>query len=380
MSLFTNLLNLHSANKPLEDFFTEIVAYFFSINQDLLIAWLKQNLIISDDRYSSITITTQKEHQALESHTADSRFDILIELSNGVNTDVIVIESKIGSTDGNNALKRYIEILSSLQNVNQRILIYVTRAYDPQDKIKISASEQTPLVNFHQLRWYDFYSFLAKHGSDTLAQEILTFMRNNQMADKNQFSSIDLLTMMNFNKTLSLMQATLSEEVEKEFKRAFGRVISGSPSMTQWRHHSRYIIYNFLAHGWNFYCGLGYFSLNSDNVTSYPNIGICLEVSPTFINRARVIKGMKDIVNNKPGIWTPRNLTVTPAWSGIFYRKSLQEFLAYEDQSCHIKKFFLEAIQELKSVQKQYFNFPLEVVSTEEITEAESEMAGDRPT
>ncbi|MBD2473240.1 PD-(D/E)XK nuclease family protein [Nostoc sp. FACHB-145] len=125
MSLFTKLLNLHSANKPLEDFFTEIVAYFFTINQDLLITWLKHNLIISDDSYYSITITTQKEHQGLESHTAHSRFDILIELSNGVNTDVIVIESKIGSTDGNNALKRYVEILSSLPNVNQRILIYM---------------------------------------------------------------------------------------------------------------------------------------------------------------------------------------------------------------------------------------------------------------
>ncbi|MBD2450849.1 PD-(D/E)XK nuclease family protein [Nostoc sp. FACHB-152] len=376
MSLFTKLLNLHSANKPLEDFFTEIVAYFFTINQDLLITWLKHNLIISDDSYYSITITTQKEHQGLESHTAHSRFDILIELSNGVNTDVIVIESKIGSTDGNNALKRYVEILSSLPNVNQRILIYITRAYDPQDEIKILASKQRLLVNFYQLRWYHFYSFLATYGSDDLAQEILTFMRSNQMSVKNQFSSVDLLTMVNFNKTLNFMRSTLSEEVQAEFKCAFGGVISGSPSMTQWRHHSRYIIYTFLAHGWNFYCGLGYFSLNPDDLTSYPNIGICLEVSPTFINRERIIKGMKDIVNNKPEIWTPRNLTVTPAWSGIVYRKSLQEFLSYEDQLGSIKKFFIESIKELKTVQEEYFNFPLEVVSTEEIIEAESDFEG----
>ncbi|BBD60757.1 hypothetical protein NIES2109_35560 [Nostoc sp. HK-01] len=380
MSLFTNLLNLHSGSKPLEDFFTEIVAYFFSIHQDLLIAWLQQNLIISDESYSRITITTQKEHQGLESHTTDSRFDILIELSNGLYTDVIIIESKIGSTDGNNALKRYVDILSSLPNVNQRILLYITRNYDPQKEIKTSASKQKPIVNFHQLRWYQFYSFLAKYGSDTLAQEILTFMRTNQMVDKNQFSSIDLLTMMNFNKTLNFMQATLSETVEVEFRNAFGRVIKGSPSMTQWTWGSRYIIYTFLAPKWNFWCGLGYFSLNSDDLTSYPYIGICLEVSPTFINREKIIKGMKDIINDKPEIWTPRNLTVTPSWSGIVYRKSLQEFLAYEDQSHHIKNFFLESIKELKTVKEQYFNFISKDVSTEESIEEEMGIVGDRLT
>ncbi|BAY15164.1 hypothetical protein NIES21_09790 [Anabaenopsis circularis NIES-21] len=375
MSLFTNLLNLHSGSKPLEDFFTEIVAYFFSIHQDLLIAWLQQNLIIGDKSYSRITITTQKEHQGLESHTADSRFDILIELSNGLDTDVIIIESKIGSTDGNNALKRYVEILSSLPNVNQRILLYITRNYDPQEEIKTFASKQKTTVNFHQLRWYQFYSFLDKHGSDTLAQEILTFMRSNQMAGKNQFSSIDLLTMMNFNKTLNFMQATLSEEVEAEFKNAFGRVTSGSPSITQWRHHSRYIIYTGLSDGWNLWCGLGYFYLNSDDLTSYPYIGICLEVSPTFKNRPKIIKAMQNIVNDKPEIWTPCGLTVTPDWSSIFYRKTLQEFLSYEDQLCPIKEFFIEAIKELEIVREKYFDFPWKGLSAGEMIQEDMECA-----
>ncbi|MEH1891632.1 MAG: hypothetical protein V7K92_19985 [Nostoc sp.] len=96
MSLFTNLLNLHLANKPREDFFTEIVAYFFSLNNDILLGWLKHHSIISDQNYSSIKISTQQEHKRLESHTEDSRLDIVVELSTGLNTDVIFIESKIG--------------------------------------------------------------------------------------------------------------------------------------------------------------------------------------------------------------------------------------------------------------------------------------------
>ncbi|MBC1218524.1 PD-(D/E)XK nuclease family protein, partial [Nostoc sp. UCD120] len=117
MSLFSNLLNLHSGNKPLEDFFTEIVAYFLSLNNGILIDWLKHHSIISDDNYSSIKISTQQEHKGLESHTEDSRLDIVVELSTGLNTDVIFIESKIGSTEIPGQLKKYADILSKLPNI-----------------------------------------------------------------------------------------------------------------------------------------------------------------------------------------------------------------------------------------------------------------------
>lgn len=106
MSLFSNLLNLHSGSKPLEDFFTEIVAYFLSLNNGILLSWLKHHSIISDDNYSRIKISTQQKHKGLESHAEDSRLDIVVELSIGLNTDVIFIESKIGAKDGNNALKK----------------------------------------------------------------------------------------------------------------------------------------------------------------------------------------------------------------------------------------------------------------------------------
>ncbi|MEH2075607.1 MAG: PD-(D/E)XK nuclease family protein [Nostoc sp.] len=170
MSLFSNLLNLHSGNKPLEDFFTEIVAYFLSLNNDILIDWLKHHSIISDDNYSSINISTQQEHKGLESHTEDSRLDIVVELSDGLNTDVIFIESKIGSRDGNNALKKYAEILSKLKNVRHRILIYITRDYDPKDEIKTLTSNLEAKVNFYQLRWHQFYAHLQPHATDILAK------------------------------------------------------------------------------------------------------------------------------------------------------------------------------------------------------------------
>ena len=374
MSLFSNLLNLHSGSKPLEDFFTEIVAYFLSLNNQILIDWLKHHLIISDDNYSSIKISTQQEHKRLESHTEDSRLDIVVELSDGLNTDVIFIESKIGSNDGKNALKKYADILSNLPNVRHRILIYIPRDYDPKDEIKTPAFNLEQKVNFYQLRWHQFYAHLQQHATDILAQEILIFMRKNGMSTTNQFSSVDLLTMVNFNKTLNLMESTLSEEVQQEFKLAFGGLIKpiASTSMTQWRWRSRYIIYTKFS-GDNFWCGLGYFNLNPDNFTEYPYLGICLEVSPAFVERPKIIESMKKVINNKPDIWTPIDLTILPSWSAIFYRKSLQDFLSEENHVSAIKLFFQESIKELKTVQEQYFDFPWKGVSIEAATEADQE-------
>ncbi|MBN3926561.1 PD-(D/E)XK nuclease family protein [Nostoc sp. NMS4] len=374
MSLFTNLLNLHSASKPREDFFTEIIAYFLSLNNDILLDWLKHHSIISDDNYSNIKISTQQEHPALASHTEDSRLDIVVELSNGLSTDVIFIESKIGAKDGNNALKKYADILSNLPNIRHRILIYITRDYDPKDEIKKYCFDLPPKVNFFQLRWYQFYSFLKERASDILAQEILIFMRKNGMSHTNQFSSVDLLTMVNYNKTLLLMESTLSEEVQQEFKLAFGGVIKGAASRTQWKWDERYIIYtHFSPSTWDLWCGVGYFNLNPSNLTDYPYLGIFLQVSHKFAQRPKIIESMQKVINDKPNIWTPSNLKVLPAWSGIFYRKSLKDFLSEENHVSAMKLFFQESIKELKTVQEQYFDFPWKGVSIEAVTEPDQE-------
>jgi hypothetical protein len=374
MSLFSNLLNLHSGNKPLEDFFTEIVAYFLSLNNDILIDWLKHHLIISDDNYSSIKISTQQEHKRLETHTEDSRLDIVVELSDGLNTDVIFIESKVGSRDGNNSLKKYADILSNLPNVRHRILIYITRDYDPKQEIKTPAFNLDPKVSFYQLRWHQFYARLQQHTTGILAQEILIFMRKNGMSHTNQFSSIDLLTMVNFNKTLNLMESTLNDEVQDKFRLAFGGVIKGAASRTQWKWDERYIIYtHFSPSTWDLWCGLGYFNLNPSNLTDYPYLGIFLQVSHKFGQRPKIIESMQKIINDKSNLWTPSNLKVLPAWSGIFYRKSLKDFLSEENHVSAIKLFFKDSIKELKTVQEQYFDFPWKGVSIEATTEGDTE-------
>lgn len=266
--------------------------------------------------------------------------------------------------------------MSNLPNVRHRILIYITRDYDPKEEIKTPAFNLEPKVSFYQLRWHQFYARLQQHATDILAQEILILMRKNGMSHTNQFSSVDLLTMVNYNKTLNLMESTLGEEVQREFKLAFGGVINGAASRTQWKWSSRYIIYTKFS-GNNFWCGLGYFNLNPDNLTESPYLGICLEVSSGFVERPKIIKSMQKVINDKSNIWTPENLTILPAWSAIFYRKSLQEFLSEKDQLSAIKLFFQESIKELKTVQEQYFDFIWKGVTIEATTEPDQEQDPD---
>ncbi|MBD2346345.1 PD-(D/E)XK nuclease family protein [Anabaena subtropica] len=170
MSLFKNLLNLHSSSKPLEDFFTEIIAYFLSINTDILIDWLKYHSIISEENYININILTQKYYEPLDNHDYGSQPDIVIELTSETNTDVILIESKIAATEGDRQLQRYAEILSNLSYPKRRSLIYITRDYDPKESKKILPDSLCTKISFHQLRWYQFHSYLTKKDSDIFAK------------------------------------------------------------------------------------------------------------------------------------------------------------------------------------------------------------------
>jgi hypothetical protein len=170
------------------------------------------------------------------------------------------------------------------------------------------------------------------------------------------------------------MESTLNDEVQHEFKQAFGGVIQGAASRTQWKWDERYIIYtHFSPSTWDLCCGLGYFGLNPSNLTDYPYLGIFLQVSHRFGQRPKIIESMQKVINDKPNIWTPVNLTILPAWSAIFYQKSLQDFLSEKDQLSAIKLFFQESIKELKTVQEEYFDFPWKGVSIETVTEADKE-------
>ena len=107
-SIFNNLLRLKSNSDiiPLEDFFTEIFAYLLKSSDAFLSDWLN-HFSISHIEYDNSFVSTQESFDALDEHLTGSRPDILIELSNKNSKQIIFIECKIDSVEGNVQLKRY---------------------------------------------------------------------------------------------------------------------------------------------------------------------------------------------------------------------------------------------------------------------------------
>ncbi len=191
-SLLGRLLRLFPESVPLEDLFTEAVAHLFETRPQLCLAWLKEAGLLSpthaarvDEGY--VRVVSQKPFASLEHHSVASRPDLLIEVywspdeilaEDETVADVIMVESKIGSGEGQEQLRRYAEHLDKMTNVGSKLLVYITRGYDPKNPNEI-LSGLGENIRFEQLRWHDFYRFLRTLQTaekDALVKEVVAFM------------------------------------------------------------------------------------------------------------------------------------------------------------------------------------------------------------
>jgi hypothetical protein len=354
MSLFSRLLNLNTGNIPLEDFFTELVAYFFSKNKEILYAWLKGLNLLDTDTYLDAHISTQREFEPLDGHLLGSRPDLLIELEDDRSRSIIFIESKIGSQEGYEQLSRYAEILHELPGFHKKILLYITRDFEPKDKAVIFKNIPNSTVYFKQLRWHQFHRFLQSHANTMLVQEVIEFMNEHQMAHNNQFSSIDVIALANFTKSLKLMEETMWGKVSQRFEKALGAIKRQNAALSQIQLHGRYLMTADMPNG-KWWCGLG-FMLRTSSLSDYPTVRLMLEVAPSSNRRAEIIEAMKDIC--KQYSWKGDGLNDTRAWSSIFREKSLQNFLSEEDHIAAIEQFFLQTLDELEKIKNEYSKLP----------------------
>jgi hypothetical protein len=351
MGLFSRLLKLHSLHPgttPVEDFFTEIVAHLFSMSREALFSWIEHLSLLDTSRYTAVHVSTQSGFDPLGHHSVGTRFDILIELSDGSCSDWIAVESKISAREGPDQLRRYAEMLAAKEDIRERILLYITRDYDPKDESSVLQGLEST-VRFKQLRWYEFYIFLQSRPHDVFTDEIVEFMEENRMARSNQFTAVDVLTLSNLHRALNLMDETMGGDVRSKFKGVLGFVPRARPySYLEW---SGYLLITRLD-GWE--CGLGYWW--SGNVTDYPTIGIYMEVSPKSKSRREIINAMQKI-SQRPG-WSSYDLNDPTAWPGVIRERSLRDFLSKEDHILEIKAYFLELLEDLAAIKKEYPHLP----------------------
>src|SRR5713101_7556620 len=110
MALLRSLFRLFPTGAvALEDFHTEVVGYVMGSLPDSTVAWLHEIGATEIVKADKVIVTTQEELSALEGHVTGSRPDIAIRLSKDRERELVYIESKIGSTEGNRQLDRYLD-------------------------------------------------------------------------------------------------------------------------------------------------------------------------------------------------------------------------------------------------------------------------------
>jgi hypothetical protein len=355
VSLFKKLLQLHSKYPgivPEEDFFTEIVAHLFMACPDLLHRWVTSLNFFDLTDAVSMQVVPQPSFDPLTGHAIGSRPDVLIKVENGEESDWIFLESKLGSVEGTDQLQRYAEILHSRDKVRHKALLYVTKHYDPKDQSEIFRNISETSVQFKQLRWQDFYCFLSRQPGNPLSDEVLAFMRETRMDQSNQFTSSELLALSNMPNVLRIMNEILQGEVRDRFEKVVGTVDRNPKTVLRMLVDNR-VYYHYRWFPEKFWCGVG-FALPLDE---YPIVKLLVEVAPTSGERPVIVNAMREIVASRP-IWQPTNLDRSDQWTHISIKRSLRDFLPFEDQVSAIKEHLIKSIDELEAIISLYPHLP----------------------
>lgn len=347
------MLRLFPDSVPLEDLFTEALARLFERRTDLCLGWLEETGTITSFGYDVpiryVQVSSQHALASLPHHDASSRPDLLLtfhaaaaEVWEEAASTVVMIESKVGSKEGTEQLRRYVEHLAEMRGFGTRTLLYVTRGHDPKDPEEVLSGLGGD-VRFGQARWHDLYRFLQKARKDALVEEVMFFMEEQGMATSNRFSSADLLLMSELPRVFEIFDETLGGEVKEKLEAFAGnKVRRESVPMSDLRRIGRYATIAPLK-GWDLFCIVGY---ELKTPEGYPIAAVALEAQPGAEGREASVDAMRRMAARNG--WETVDLEDPGAWAGVWREKSLAEFLQEEDHFAAVKRFFVEAIRELE--------------------------------
>ena len=345
--LFSKLwsLKLKSANRPFEDYLTEIFAQCLRSSSSFLDEFLESLNIKRKDSF--FNIKTQETFRKLKGHDQDSRPDIVIYLTGFT----VFIENKVGAQEGVGQLQRYAEQLCQMGG--EKVLVYITRDYDKKKKevlLEKCDPEKEKTVDFDQFRWYEIHQLAKRHQANHLINELIKFMEQTGLSTNNRFSPLDILSLTNFSRVKKMMDETMHGVVSEKFIEATGGISQDASSMTQIKNHDRYIYYKNKKN--KIWIGLGYW-LNAFNNEEYPGLSFCVEVAPSSAKYDEIKTIMRAIVARESD-WYGYNLEVEKSWSNIGYSSNLKAFLTKDNHIQAIQDFFLKAIASYQEIEKEF--------------------------
>lgn len=376
MPLFDRLLRLHLGSTPTEDFFTEVVAHLLATDSALCMQWLREAGVLEGDRSTeevAVRVGTQQRFSALFGHDCASRPDIVLWIDRPEgDPDLLLVESKVGSGEGPEQLRRYVEHLAQMGPARRRILIYITRDADPKDMDDVlrglgSGDEHAAEVEFISLRWRDFYRVLQHHTAerpdDSLLTETLRFMEAHSMDSHDEFTPLDALALSHIRRTLAFMEDALRSGPAERFKRLLGGVSRSSSSLTQLRDHGRYVVYQTFERG-TFEVLLGFFRVSGRD---YPELGLSIGASPNGESVERTLQAM----GSRAG-WSYQDLRPGVTWVFAHRRVPMQSLLVQENHAQAVTSTLDAFLNELEEVMDTYDTLPWKATADPEVTDTQA--------
>jgi hypothetical protein len=365
MGLFREIRRLSlKEGEHTEDILTEIVASVLRRHPDLIRMWLATLGIRGGSQAEEIQVQTQVPFDALEGHTTDSRVDLVLSFTVMNKKHWVFIESKVGSTQGNQQLRRYAELLevACLETKANGSLVFITRDYEDVQKPGIEDFE----FDFHRSRWFHFYDLLKQRASrDGLERELRHYMEENRMSLGNQFRTSDLMALEHFNSAKSLMDETLDAH-SVEWRKLLGKGGRIHRAMGELRRHQRYVLHTKFK---GFEVMTGYF-LPKGNPDETVQVGLALCCDPKAEARDTIVGAFKNWADSRPTDWTFEVLDAPHDWSILTRRKPLNHFLAEKDHVQAVKDWLGQLIQNLADFKQSYPALPWTPVESKEDEDA----------
>ena len=356
-SLLGRMVRLFSGPRRVEDLFTEAVARLFEREPRLCIAWLEEEGLVpprlgteGKEGHPPVALASQKWLGSLGQQDGASRADLQIEVQRstpddseegGVVTDVVLMESKIGSREGKEQLRRYAEHLQNMRGYRSKTLLYITRGYEPKQPGEVGPDVGD--VRFEQRRWRDFYRFLQGADKDALVDEVMTFMEEQGMGQDYRFSAEDLIALSGMPRALDIIEETIDAELKEELARFAGNGVKRAPAnlMRRIRSEDGYFVYASMGPQEEFECYLGYAMRNPDG---HPRLLIGLYDGLRGARSESARAAFETISRLEGWELDQENTDAHELWREVH----LASLLGEDDHVAAVKGFFSESIRQLR--------------------------------
>lgn len=333
----------YSTSNPLEDFLTEVIAPVFK-DEEILTSFLSKFTGKQEENISNIRVSTQKTYRKILDHSTDSRPDLVVTFETAKRRHIIFFESKFGSSEGVQQLKRYYDhlIQHSLKGYATH-LFYVTREYDPKETR--SATHQGTM--FSQMQWFQIYNWLITFKENLYVNEVLKYMEVYELNKSRVFSPSDIHALQNLYKLQTMLDETLNGKLKLAFEEFFGRSMQWQNRAKQLRERNRYVLSNDQS-DWK-YIGCGFWFTEEE----YPDITVFLEVSSNCQRKEEVLKAIDTFCLEHPE-WEFEGPEDERDGFILYIDKSLLMFLSESDHIDSIQEYIIGKLEELHTLKTQF--------------------------